>query len=225
MDGVHDMGGMHGFGAVPYEKDDPAFHHDWERRVWGLCQSTSLPDFVNLDYDRHNLERMPPAHYLSQSYFERWLYNLTTMLLAGDFVSLEEVEKGKAALAGVQGSAQENGRRDDAAGPESADPFAHEVYRRDVSAEAQFKIGDGVMTGSPGQSGHTRLPRYARRKSGQIHLHHGAHVLPDSNAANLGEAPTHLYTVAFTAQELWGEGASARDKVFLDIWECHLTAA
>lgn len=214
MDGVHDMGGMHGFGKIPYEKDEPAFHHDWERRVWGLCQGTSLPDFVNLDYDRHNLERMPPDLYLSYSYFERWLYSLTTMLLDGDFVTVEEIQKGKAA----PGTA----RREDAAGPEAADAHAYHDFRRKVEAPPRFNIGDRVVTGNPCHLGHTRLPRYAREKEGQVQLRHGAHVLPDSNAAGLGEAPTHLYSVAFAARDLWGPDASAKDKVLLDIWECHL---
>jgi len=92
MDGVHDMGGMHGFGKVPYEKDEPTFHHEWERRVWGLCQGSTYPDCANLDYGRHSIELMPPDLYLSYSYFERWLYSLTTTLLSGELVTLEEVQ-------------------------------------------------------------------------------------------------------------------------------------
>jgi nitrile hydratase len=118
MDGVHDMGGMHGFGKVPYEKDEPTFHHEWERRVWGLCQGSTYPDCANLDYGRHSIELMPPDLYLSYSYFERWLYSLTTTLLSGELVTLEEVQDGKAA----PGSAP----RTDAAGPETVDPYAHD---------------------------------------------------------------------------------------------------
>ena len=217
MDGVHDMGGMHGFGQVPYKKDEPAFHHEWERRVWGICVGSTYPDYVNLDYDRHSLELMPPDLYLSYSYFERWLYGLTTTLLSGELITMEEVQKGKA----TPGSAP----RDDAAGPETVDPYAHDEYRREVDAGPLFKVGDTVRTGNPHPAGHTRLPRYARDKVGQVHLHHGAHVLPDANAHGKGEAPAHLYTVAFAARDLWGPEAAAKDKVFVDVWECHLGPA
>ncbi|MDX1402280.1 MAG: nitrile hydratase subunit beta, partial [Kiloniellales bacterium] len=75
MDGVHDMGGMHGFGPVPYEKNQKTFHEDWEKRAWGLCQGATYPDWANLDAGRHDLEVMPPHLYLSYSYFERWIYS------------------------------------------------------------------------------------------------------------------------------------------------------
>ncbi len=214
MDGIHDMGGMHGFGTIPYERNQPTFHHDWERRVWGLKFGTTFPDFMNLDYARHSLERMPPDLYVSYSYFERFLYAITTTLLSGGLITLEEVQNGKAA----PGSAP----RTDAAAPESIDPYSHPGFRRETDAEPLFKIGDRVRTGNSHPSGHMRLPRYARDKVGQIHLHHGAQVLPDTNAHGKGESPTHLYTVAFSARALWGAEASAKDKVFLDIQECHL---
>lgn len=217
MDGVHDMGGMHGFGKIPYEKDQPTFPHEWERRVWGLCQGATHPDYANLDYARHNIERMPPELYLAYSYFERWLYSLTTTLLSGGLITMEEVQNGKAAPGFVA--------RNDAAGPETVDPFRHDEYRREVDSEPSFKVGDRVMTGNPHPPGHTRLPRYARDKIGHIHLHHGAHVLPDANAHNRGESPMHLYTVGLSACDLWGPEACTRDKVFLDVWECYLDPA
>jgi nitrile hydratase len=217
MDGVHDMGGMHGFGRVPFEKNDPSFHEEWERRVWGLRRGSVRPSWLNLDCSRHSIERMPPALYLSYSYFERWLYGLTTTLLEAGLVTLDELKEGKAAAGTVP--------RSDAPGPQVADPYAHTEYRRDIDAPPHFEIGDHVRTGNPHPRGHTRLPRYARDKIGRVHLHHGAHVLPDANAHGNGECPTHLYTVAFTARALWGPEASAKDKVFLDIWECHLDSA
>ena len=33
MNGVHDMGGMHGMGPIQYEKNEPVFHAAWEGRV------------------------------------------------------------------------------------------------------------------------------------------------------------------------------------------------
>ena len=34
MNGVHDLGGMHGMGPIPIEKNEPAFHEPWERRIF-----------------------------------------------------------------------------------------------------------------------------------------------------------------------------------------------
>ena len=160
---------------------------------------------------------MPPALYLSYSYFERWLYGLATTLLEAELVTLDELKQGKAA----PGSSP----RTDAPDPDTVDPYQLSEYQRQIDAAPLFKIGDGVRTGNPHPQGHTRLPRYARDKTGYIHLHHGAHVLPDANAHWNGESPSHLYTVAFAARDLWGPETNAKDKVFLDIWECHLESA
>ena len=70
--------------------------------------------------------------------------------------------------------------------------------------------------------GHTRLPRYARGKVGEIVRRHGAHVFPDTNAHGAGEAPQHLYTVRFTGTELWGEGADPTLTVSIDAFDSYL---
>ena len=74
-------------------------------------------------------------------------------------------------------------------------------------------------------SGHTRLPRYARGRTGVIEMMHGAHVYPDTYAHGLGENPQPLYAVRFTAQELWGPDASGSDSLCVDLWENYLEAA
>lgn len=216
MDGIHDMGGMHGFGPVPWVAEEPPFHAEWERRVWGLMFSTTRSAGTTLDGDRSGLERIPPALYLNFSYFERWLYHLTSVLLADGAITVEELEAGQARPDSLT--------RTDAAGPESVDPYHVPQYRREIPTRPAFSIGRKVRTGNPHPAGHTRLPRYARGRTGQIVLHHGAHVLPDSNAHGNGEAPTHLYNVRFAARELWGPEADANDTVRIDIWECHLEA-
>ena len=218
MDGVHDMGGMHGFGKVLYRKDEPTFHHQWERRIFGLCQGATYPAFANLDQDRHCLELMPPDLYLSFSYFERWLYGLTTTLIAGGLVTLDEVEDGKAA----PGSAA----RSDAAGPETVDPYAHEEYRREIDAAPRFRIGDHVRTGNPHPPGHTRLPRYARDKPGADSLAPRRPTsCPTATPTAKARRPCTSTRSAFSARDLWGPEAPAKDKVLLDIWECHLDPA
>ncbi len=68
---------------------------------------------------------------------------------------------------------------------------------------------------------HTRLPRYCRGKQGTIMAIHGAHVFPDSNALGLGEQAQWLYTVRFSAAELWGADTTAT-AVHVDCWESYL---
>lgn len=217
MNGVHDLGGMHGFGRVPYERDEQAFHYEWERRMWGLMRATTRPKGFSLDAGRYNGEQIPPALYLGFSYFERWHYALTTILLSSGAITLDEIKSGRA----TTGSPV----RTDAAGPETVNPHAVVKFRREVDATPRFKCGDQVKTANNHPAGHTRLPRYARGRVGEVYLHHGAHVLPDSNAHGQGEAPTHLYTVRFSSRELWGADAAPNDVIHLDIWECHLEAS
>jgi nitrile hydratase len=217
MDGIHDMGGMHGFGRVPYARNDPPYHDDWERRVFGMTLAVRTPEWMNLDYSRHSLERIPPDVYLSSSYYERWLYGLIMRQVEAGQVTMEELAAGRASPSPAP--------RDDAVPPEVIDAYRYLPFRQDTDAPPRFGVGDRVLTGNPQTKGHTRLPRYARNKRGVVHLHHGAHVLPDTHAHGRGECPTHLYTVKFSAQELWGPEASPVDRMFVDVWECHLEGA
>jgi Nitrile hydratase beta subunit len=72
VDGVHDLGGMHGFGAIPIETDEPLFHHRWEGRVWAM--TAKVGPRTTTDRFRSTIEQMPPAEYLASSYYERWLW-------------------------------------------------------------------------------------------------------------------------------------------------------
>ncbi len=101
-------------------------------------------------------------------------------------------------------------------GPEYLRMSYYEKWLRSLSERL-------LQQGHP--DGHTRLPRYARGRTGVIERLHGAHVFPDSNAHGRGEDPRPLYTVRFTAQELWGEAADPRDGVRLDLWEPYLERA
>jgi nitrile hydratase len=96
---------------------------------------------------------------------------------------------------------------------------------REIRVAARFKVGQRVRARNIHPTGHTRLPRYARGKFGTIHLDHGVYVFPDTNADSLGEKPQHLYSVGFTARELWGEQVSSRDAVYLDMWDDYLECA
>jgi hypothetical protein len=91
-------------------------------------------------------------------------------------------------------------------------------YARSLDTKPMYKIGDKVRTVTDSPEGHTRLPRYARGRTGEIILYHGANVFADSNASG-SEDPQHLYTVRFSARELWGQQGDPPDSVPLDLYE------
>lgn len=80
MNGIHDLGGMHGFGPINPDANEVRFSEDWQRRVFGMFISVSAAGYFNVDEFRHGIERMDPVHYLSSSYYEHWLYSLETLL-------------------------------------------------------------------------------------------------------------------------------------------------
>jgi nitrile hydratase len=219
MNGVHDMGGMHGMGRIAPEPGEPVFHEPWEARVLALCRATAALGKWNIDADRHARERIPPADYLRMSYYEKWLDGLITVLEESGLVTHAEVESGRAAPGAPK-----------AIPPLRADQVAALVvergwFERPVNASPRFTVGQAVRAKKINPTGHTRLPRYARGNIGVVDRIHGAHVFPDSNAHFRGESPQHLYSVRFSARELWGEAASARDAVYIDLWEDYLEPA
>jgi nitrile hydratase len=219
MNGVHDMGGMHGMGPIAPEADEPVFHEPWEGRVLALNRATAALGKWNIDASRHSIERIRPADYLRMSYYEKWLAGLVTRLEESGLVTPAELQSSQPA----PGSPK-------ATPPLTAEQVAAPVaergwFERPVNAPPRFAVGQGVRAKKINPTGHTRLPRYARGNVGVIDRVHGAHVLPDSNAHFRGESPQHLYSVRFSARELWGEAASARDAVYIDLWEDYLEPA
>jgi nitrile hydratase len=97
--------------------------------------------------------------------------------------------------------------------------------RRTVAVKAKFKPGDAVVARNMHPLGHTRIPRYVRGRRGVIDRDHGVFVFPDSNAELAGEKPQHIYSVRFTARELWGDSAPARDVLYIDLWDDYLDPA
>src|SRR5205085_10245523 len=102
---------------------------------------------------------------------------------------------------------------------------ARRTFERPVNTLPRFAVGERVRARKINPTGHTRLPRYARGNPGVVDRIHGAHVFPDTNAHFRGENPRPLYSVRFSARELWGEGAAARDAVYIDLWEDYLEPA
>ncbi|MDB5476450.1 MAG: nthB [Phenylobacterium sp.] len=216
MNGVHDMGGMHGLGAIAPEADEPVFHHPWEGRVHAL--TIASPTRGNIDAGRHQRELIPGPQYLAMTYYEKWFRSLTELLLKSAFVTLAELAQGRAA----PGPKAEPRLAAEAVQPAMTRPAS---YLRETPTQPAFQVGDAVRCRNLNPTGHTRLPRYVRGHAGQVVAWRGAHVFPDANAHGQGEDPRHLYSVRFTAPELWGEAASPRDSIHLDLWEPYLERA
>lgn len=218
MNGVHDMGGMQGMGAIVYEKDEPVFHAPWEGRVYAMNRAMGAWGRWNLDAWRYDIEVLPPADYLRWSYYEKWLAALENRVVKYGFLTKHELESGKAVVGSTKSQpvlTPEMARTIDRGIPSSKDP----------SVLPKFDIGQRVRARNMNPLGHTRLPRYARGKTGQIHRDHGVYTFPDTNAEYQGEKRQHVYSVKFSARELWGDQASLLDSVYIDMWDDYLEHA
>jgi nitrile hydratase len=216
MNGVHDMGGMMPFGPVIEEPDEPVFHSDWERRVLGITVAMGATGTWTGDAGRHARESIPPAQYLSSSYYQIWLAGVEKLLRQYGLVTSDELAAGRAL--GPSKPVKRVLLGDDV--PSLLDTGG--PSDREAKTPARFTVGDAVVTRNLNPVGHTRLPRYARAKQGVVERVIGVHVLPDTNAHGLGESPQWLYTVRFTATELWGDDADPAVTSSIDAWESYL---
>lgn len=214
MNGPHDMGGMQCYGPVNPEKNEPLFHGEWEKKAMALTVAMGFTGMWNIDASRFQRESLPPVKYLSFTYYQIWLAALENLMLQRGMVTREELEAGKAIVPAVKTNKEVPDRDAVAAGLLKGGPTD-----RQVETKPAFAVGDQVITDMMNPNGHTRLPRYARGKRGTILHINGAHVFPDSNAKGEGENPQWLYTVEFSADELFGAG---RHKVTVDCWEPYL---
>lgn len=226
MDGVHDLGGVQGLGTVERERDEPVFHSDWERRVFAMFLAAAGQGAFNLDEFRHAIERMHPVDYLSSRYYEHWLHSLEENLLARGVVSHDE----------LQGKIAEFRESPGAAPPSREDPGLTAQMTGlvrtgastavEVTAKARFSVGDRVRTRNIHPTRHTRLPRYVRDRLGTVDHVYPSFIFPDTNAHRLGENPQYVYSVRFTAAELWGEDSEApNESIYVDLWESYLEPA
>lgn len=199
MNGAHDLGGMMGFGPIAAPPAEPVFHEKWEGRMAALMMA--VDGGWSIDEDRSACESMHPAKYLKTSYYEHWLHGLESLLkkYTPDNSNPMHPEK-------IWAAVTERGS-----------------YIREVPTPASFAIGQKIRVKAMSPMSHTRAPRYVRGHAGEVVKIHGAHVFPDSNACGLGENPQWLYTVRFTAKELWNHANN--DHVMLDLWEPYLEPA
>ena len=215
---IHDMGGMHGFGPVEPEPDEPPFHAEWEGRVLAMQRAMSATGLWTIDAGRASLEMLPPLEYLRSSYYRRWFLGLEQRLLKHGLVGEDEIAAGRSLRRGI--ALNRTLKLSDVQKPATRGSF-----ERPSKAPARFKVGDAVRTRMINPKTHTRLPRYARDKSGTIEAVRGCHVYPDSAALGAGEDPQWLYTVVLTGRELWGDDAEATLEVSIEAFEPYLIPA
>lgn len=217
MNGPQDLGGQHGFGPVEPEADEPWFHADWERRAFALTLAMGATGAWNIDQSRHARESMPPARYLSSSYYAIWLEGLVRLMRDRALVSDDELADGRSRSPGAALP------RRLAAADVAAVLARGSPTLRTPASSARFAPGDAVRARVMHPVAHTRLPRYVRGRVGRVVAVHGAHVFPDTHARDGDPSPRWLYTVRFDAVELWGEDTTAAS-VHVDAWEPYLEA-
>ena len=218
MNGVHDMGGMHGFGPVVPERDEPVFHARWEGRVLAMSRATSVLGLWNIDQSRASIETLPPQVYLGVSYYEKWQLALESRLLAHGLIASDELTAGHALHAArsvrpILHAADVDGR------------LHRGRFERPAPHPARFAPRERVRARNLHPATHTRLPRYVRGHIGQVLAIRGCHVFPDAMVRGEGERPQWLYTVVFAGRELWGEEADPALSVSIDAFEPYLEPA
>jgi nitrile hydratase subunit beta len=226
MNGAHDLGGMHGFGPVIIEPDEPVFHAEWERRTFALNLAMGVWRRWNIDMSRFAREHMPAAEYLATSYYEHWLWGLERLLEQHGFLTHVEarqrIQEGASAAPVAAGELQPGVLQPDGV---TGLLRNRRAARLDDPVPPKFKARDGVVARNINPAGHTRIPRYVRGRRGVIDRDHGVFIFPDTHAAGLGQKPQHVYAVRFAARELWGPEAHPHDAIYVDLWDDYLDPA
>ena len=214
MNGIHDLGGMHGFELPKRDKQEPVFKHDWEKQVFAAAIAYTSP--WTIDESRFAIESMPPIDYLRGPYYARWLYSFEKLLVKYKVAKVEELKNPDGAIEKVRNAVPANAQ----AILEAL--MTSDSFRREEGKVARFRVGQKVIVKNEHPKWHTRSPRYVRGRQGSIHLDHGVFVFPDSNSKGEGEQPQHCYNVVFSATELWGSQANAKDRIYVDLFDDYL---
>jgi nitrile hydratase beta subunit len=205
VDGVHDLGGLDGFGPVEHEDAEPFFHEPWERRMFRVSLGWIGWMGGAGGRFRHSIERMAPEHYLSSSYYEHWLTGVTTLVVESGFATQDELEH-------RAGGRFPLSRADRGVLPE------------DLTArtEPRYAVGDDVRVREWHPPGHTRAPRYVQGRRGTVVRVDGAFNIDDIEAHGGGSVADPLYSVRFTSRDLWGEAGADGEVMHVDLFERYL---
>lgn len=217
------MGGRFGDGPIVPEEENVKFHADWHPRALAVTLAAGFLGQWNIDTSRFARESLAPKDYARFSYYEKWMSALADLLVAKGMVTRGEL---------ADGDPSPSPLADRAVSAESVLDVISKGGPADRPSDIApaFAVGDAVKTrritaNRLVEGGHTRLPRYAAGAEGRVLRYHGTHVLPDSNAHGLGEAPEPLYAVVFPASELWAAPEHPGDEVVLDLWQSYLEPA
>ena len=218
MNGIHDMGGMDGFGPVNPDESGPVFHEKWEGDVMAISRVMGAIGAWNIDQGRYGIEVLPPNLYLT-SYYRRWLERFERAIVKYGYADADEIEAGKSLRPGKTPPRPKL----------TADNLDRVTRRgnfmRTPAASARFAVGDRVIARNMHPKGHTRLPRYVRGHVGVVERLHGCQVFPDTEAMGQGEHPQWLYTVRFEGTDLWGADSDPTLKVSVEAFEPYLDPA
>lgn len=215
MNGVHDMGGTHGFGKIEREANEPVFHEPWEGRVLAMNFALFYLGLWNMDISRHWIEKLPAALYLSTSYYGKWHLSFEEMAQHYGLIDADELAAGHALR--PPKPVQRSMTRADL-----AFAFSRRSPTRPSASAPLFGPGDRVRTKNINPTSHTRLPRYARDRIGIVEAVRGCHVYPDVVVSDGIEVPQWLYTVVFDARTLWGEESDPTVRVSVEAFEPYL---
>jgi len=206
VDGIHDLGGMQGFGPVETEPDEPVFHHEWEGRMFAIAGGALGAGGFNTPMFRHAIERMDPGHYLTSGYYEHWLTAVATLLVEGGFVTRDELDARAGpfplSLPAAVSAADVDG------GPPVSMP--------------RFEVGDPVRVRDEGFAGHTRCPRYVRGRRGRVVAVEPVAPAPELEAHAAEKVDEAVYAVRFESTELWGDEGGEQCCVHVDLYEHYL---
>lgn len=215
MNGPHDLGGQMGFGPVTPEKNEPVFHADWEKRALGITICCDALGAWTIDESRYSVECIAPVDYLAGSYYQNWIRGLDVLLERHGLASRAELFSGR--------QERDEPRSKNKLTPDQVTAMlASGPSQQPVATRPAFAPGQKVRTKNINPVTHTRLPRYARGRAAIVETIQGSYAFPDDSAHGKGANPQWLYTIAFPAEELWGDGADRSVTVSIDAWESYL---
>jgi nitrile hydratase len=217
VDGIHDMGGMHGFGSVvdapdDHSLDEPIFHEPWEGRTFGLVVTTSAKG-LRSGSTRPHIEAIEPATYLASSYYERWARGIEAALVAAGSITRAEIDERVSTAGAVPTRSEATDPELVAAVPKFLDS---PTTTSGVAVPAAFAVGDRVTVRRMAPLGHHRCPRYVRGARGTVERVAGGWPHPGA------DEPEPIYTVRFAMDELWGADAES-GALYVDLWERYLS--
>jgi nitrile hydratase subunit beta len=222
MNSIHDLGGMHGMGPLPFEQNEPVFHEDWERGAFGVNILLLITGLYTADESRHAMERIPALRWLGSSYYAHWIDGVRIMMLEKGIITEEELQTGKASEGLPEWVANLK--------PVEVEEIAQLALTNfpvtgDDGMNPAFREGDLVRARNINPRTHTRLPRYIRGHVGRVERYAGPLLYADDRAHGKPESARHTYTVRFEGAELWGPDAGPKDALYIDLYETYLEAA